>query len=73
MASNALIWHPFAEYAKQATNEPPESIAAAASVISPDPGLKPEKSTRFWNWLADGSWAGEEARPGRVADQESPA
>jgi parallel beta-helix repeat protein len=73
MASNALIWHPFAEYANQATNEPPESIAAAASVISPDPGLKPEKSTPFWNWLADGSWAGEEARLGRVADQESPA
>jgi parallel beta-helix repeat protein len=55
--------------------EPSELKAAVAPLISRDPTPRPDKSapTHFWNWLADGSWAGEQAMPGRVADQESPA
>jgi hypothetical protein len=58
--------------------EPPSREEQLEPVaVSPQPELpsRIEKSppNQFWNWLAAGSWAGEEARVGKVADQEAPA
>ncbi len=54
----------------------PEPVQAAVSLqAEPVPATRIEKSppNQFWNWLAAGSWAGDEPRVGKVADQESPA